>query len=501
LLTTIKVKLVKYFPSLVIRFDTTDSEHGKGAKTGVIHRNRSNLLFPLLSNTRIFINTQTSQKEHNLILWKEITRSLGEFENYKADHSIISTIVGENSTPGLSHEDRMVLKAIFSPNSDKIIKEIKEEWTVRPNIRILLTILLSIILFFIFYEVNNYFNFTRNAGNSIFRQIVSVLIISQLVLASFYVLKFYNDPESSISFSIWQLEIYVCSFSIIVGLLFHSSDILLELFKAKWLRLVLNPFLTIISLYLAYQIIYLFVRGEVLRFMTISIDAITIGLSIVAMRFYLQYEKVKITSLMQEKEYEISRQKEMKIRAELNALQSRINPHFLYNALNSIASLAHIDSKRTESMALSLSKLFRYTLNREVDMISTIGQEIEMTELYLEIEKHRFVERLNYSILVDDKIKERTVPRLLIQPLVENSIKHGISKITGQGFIKVKIFEQGKDLIIEIYDNGPCFPEGLLSGYGLQNTYDKLSLVYKKPYEIKFLNSPEKYVQITLKKI
>jgi two-component system LytT family sensor kinase len=122
-----------------------------------------------------------------------------------------------------------------------------------------------------------------------------------------------------------------------------------------------------------------------------------------------------------------------------------------------------------------------------------------MAELYLEIEKHRFTERLTYNISVDDKLKERTVPRLLIQPLVENSIKHGISKITGQGNIEVKVYEQGKALFIEIYDNGPGFPEGLLSGYGLQNTYDKLSLVYKNPYEIKFVNSPEKYIQIKLK--
>jgi LytS/YehU family sensor histidine kinase len=152
-------------------------------------------------------------------------------------------------------------------------------------------------------------------------------------------------------------------------------------------------------------------------------------------------------------------------------------------------------------MALSLSKLFRYTINRDEEMISTIGQEIEMTELYLEIEKHRFAERLDYVISTDEKLKDQVVPRLLIQPLVENSIKHGISKITGQGIIKVKVYEEEKDLLIEIYDNGPEFPEGLLSGYGLQNTYDKLTLVYKKPYEIKFNNQPEKFVQIRLCKI
>jgi two-component system LytT family sensor kinase len=75
---------------------------------------------------------------------------------------------------------------------------------------------------------------------------------------------------------------------------------------------------------------------------------------------------------------------------------------------------------------------------------------------------------------------------------------NGISQITGQGIIKLKIYEQAKNLFIEIYDNGPEFPQGLITGYGLQNTYDKLTLVYKKPYEIRFVNEPEKYIQIKL---
>ena len=122
-----------------------------------------------------------------------------------------------------------------------------------------------------------------------------------------------------------------------------------------------------------------------------------------------------------------------------------------------------------------------------------------MVQLYLQIEKQRFSDRLNFEIDVSETLYERQVPRFLIQPLVENAIKHGISNITGQGIIKLKIFEQDKNLIIEIHDNGPAFPDGLTKGYGLQNTYDKLKLVYKKPYEIRFVNNPAKYIQIKLK--
>ena len=185
-------------------------------------------------------------------------------------------------------------------------------------------------------------------------------------------------------------------------------------------------------------------------------------------------------------------------RAELNALQARINPHFLYNALNSIAALAHIDPKRTENMALSLSKLFRYNVNREEQSLTSLGQEIEMVQLYLEIEKQRFGEKLDFSINADVSLYERQIPRFLIQPLVENSIKHGISKLKEDGKIILKVYAEDQNLFIEVYDNGPAFPDGVISGYGLQNMYDKLNLIYKKAYEVRFVNQPEKFIQIKL---
>jgi LytS/YehU family sensor histidine kinase len=122
-----------------------------------------------------------------------------------------------------------------------------------------------------------------------------------------------------------------------------------------------------------------------------------------------------------------------------------------------------------------------------------------MVTLYLAIEKNRFEEKLSYKIEVEEKLREKLIPRFLIQPLVENSIKHGISKITEQGLIVIKVFEIKNEIFIKIFDNGPGFPDGLLTGNGLQNTYDKLSLIYKKPYEIKLVNKPEKYIQIVLK--
>lgn len=488
----IKAKIVHFFPSIEVHFDTLDTSFGKGALTGTKQSTNTNLFFHNLSYTKIFINTRfKEQLDRDLFLWQKITRSLANFQNTQQEYKN-SIIIGQTKIPGLTYDDKLVLKAILSKDSPKTLKLFGRSLPTNYS-HILLTVFVSMILFFIFYEINSYFNLGRLFKNAfLLNSIYSILIAQLFILTSFFI-------QNDFLREWYQREIYFCSFALAAGLLFFVSDrILKKEVKVTWLRLTLSPVFTLISLYIAYQIIYLFVRAEFLRFITIDINAIIIGLSIMVVRFYLLYENEKVTSLLQEKEYELTRQRELKNRAELSTLQAKINPHFLYNALNSIAALAHIDSKRTEDMALSLSKLFRYNLNREEDMNSTIRQEIEMVQLYLQIEKQRFPDRLTFEVSITENLYERPVPRFLIQPLVENAIKHGVSQITGQGIIKLKIYEEGKSLFIEIHDNGPQFPQGLVTGYGLQNTYDKLTLVYKKPYEVRFVNEPKKYIQIKL---
>ena len=509
--TDLKAKIVNFFPSIDIYIDSVDSFHGRGALNGHHQFLNANKFYPKLSYNRIFINTIFKEQfDRDLFLWQNIIRSFARFRSKNTDSRYPeyknSIIIGKAKIPGLTSEDKIVLKAILSNNFDK-----KSELFLQhqpPDIsKILLTILITVILFFVFYELNSYFGFGRHIKNVwLLNSVYSVLTAQLFLLTSFIVPTDFMIQTSNLAdnfgrkyFALLDREIYCCGFALIFIWLLTFSDMVFKKYRLRnWLKLMLSPVITLISLYLAYQFIYLFVRAEILRFITIDQNAVIIGLSIVVVRLYLQYENEKISGMLQVKEHELTRQRELKNRAELNTLQAKINPHFLYNALNSIAALAHIDSTRTENMALSLSKLFRYNLNREENMNSTIGQEIEMVELYLQIEKQRFSDRLSFEFDVPKTLYERQVPRFLIQPLVENAIKHGISKITGQGIIKLKIFEQEKSLIIEIHDNGKAFPDGLTTGYGLQNTYDKLRIVYKKPYEIRFVNHPSKYIQIKL---
>ena len=210
---------------------------------------------------------------------------------------------------------------------------------------------------------------------------------------------------------------------------------------------------------------------------------------------YLNHYSASIT---RKKDVEISQLKELQLATELNSLHAQINPHFLYNALNSIASLSKTDGNKTEKMALSLSDLFRYSVNRKGEKMATIQEEVAMVQNYLQIEKFRFEDRLEYTIEVEDSLQKIKIPRFILQPLIENSIKHGISKIEEKGYISLDIYQKNQKLIIAISDNGPDFPEGLISGHGLQSVFDLLRLSFGEQASMNWENLPKKKITITI---
>src|SRR5437762_4384157 len=134
---------------------------------------------------------------------------------------------------------------------------------------------------------------------------------------------------------------------------------------------------------------------------------------------------------LNEKDLEVSKLQALKNKAELDALYSKINPHFLYNALNSIADLSITDGKKARKMTIALADLFRYSINYSNHNYSTVKEEVEMAEVYLQIEKIRFEDQLNYSTQVDKELNHFLVPRFVLQPVVENAVKHGL-KATGK---------------------------------------------------------------------
>ncbi len=223
--------------------------------------------------------------------------------------------------------------------------------------------------------------------------------------------------------------------------------------------------------------------------------------SIVACAYYTYWRKSSnLTRKISEQEYQLLNLEKMKTKAQLNALEARINPHFLYNSLNSIAGLIHEDADKAEDMTIELSKLFRATTGRNEELTHKISEEINLVKSYLQIEQMRFGNRLKYEIEVDPNLKEIVIPRFLLQPLVENAIKHGISKIKENGIIRLQIFEKADEIHIEIHDNGPEFGQALSGGYGLKSVREKLRLIYGEHAALEISDNPEKLLSIRIDK-
>jgi LytS/YehU family sensor histidine kinase len=221
--------------------------------------------------------------------------------------------------------------------------------------------------------------------------------------------------------------------------------------------------------------------------------------AIVSSLYFLYWQRNRqITRKISEQEYQLLNLEKLKTTAELGALQARINPHFLYNALNSIASLVHSDPDKAEEMTILLSKLFRYTTDRNNEHFSSIADELEIVKTYLSIEQVRFGDRLKFTTELQKELEDFQIPRLLLQPIVENAIKHGISKVSGDGKIEVKIQEKQDKILLSVHDSGPLFPEEMASGYGLRSIQDKLRLIYGNDANLEIQND-EKYKAVLIK--
>lgn len=203
-------------------------------------------------------------------------------------------------------------------------------------------------------------------------------------------------------------------------------------------------------------------------------------------------------SIIKQKEFELIKLKELNTKNELKSLHAHINPHFLYNSLNSITSLMHESTSKAEEMMIALSDLFRYSINRKERKMSTIKDEVLMVENYLKIEKIRFEERLQFTISVDDVVLEKEIPMYILQPLIENAVKHGISKTEEIGEINLVITQLQNNLMITIADNGVDFPENLYGGFGLQSVNDLLRLSYGEKASLHWTNTPRKKIEILM---
>jgi two-component system, LytTR family, sensor kinase len=179
---------------------------------------------------------------------------------------------------------------------------------------------------------------------------------------------------------------------------------------------------------------------------------------------------------------EAARLNEELSRAQLEALRRQIEPHFLFNTLNSIVGL--VREQRNEDavrMIAGLSDCLRRVLDSSQNQEATLGEEIEFLEKYLEIQKARFAERLDVRVDVDKELYKAQVPSLILQPMVENAIQHGISRRSRGGSVRVGASQSDGVLVLRVYNDGPKLPpdwETSRSGIGIPNVRNRLQSLY-----------------------
>ena len=164
--------------------------------------------------------------------------------------------------------------------------------------------------------------------------------------------------------------------------------------------------------------------------------------------------------------------------SELNNLKAQLNPHFMFNSMNSIRALIDENPSKAKEAITKLSGILRATLLLDKGKEISLKDELNLVKDYLKLEHIRFEDRLTYEFKISDEVLNYKIPPFIIQTQVENAIKHGISKLPGNGFILIEAFENNKILIIRVINSGKLSHDKPLTGLGFKNSEQRLLLLY-----------------------
>lgn len=190
--------------------------------------------------------------------------------------------------------------------------------------------------------------------------------------------------------------------------------------------------------------------------------------------------------------FELAEVKNQLTQSKLDALQMQLNPHFLFNALHAIHSLIGHDNRKSRKMLLEISQLLRKILELGNQQLISLEEELELFKTYLAIEEERFHDRLTVTYEIDPQVKDTLVPSLLLQPLLENALKHGISLMEGKGEICLNIAHSAKSLNITLgnsYD--PNTSAEASTGIGLQNIRKRLETLFPNDFKLSTEAQPD----------
>lgn len=171
-------------------------------------------------------------------------------------------------------------------------------------------------------------------------------------------------------------------------------------------------------------------------------------------------------------------------KSQLQMLRYQLNPHFLFNSLNSIQALVYENPEHADKMITELSEFLRFTLRDKDKLFIPLGEEVNIIEKYLSMEKTRFPDRLDYKISVTQQASNIEVIAFILQPFVENAVKHGLKSSPEKLFITVQAFSDNQNLYLKIKNTGHWIDNNDNKGIGIKNVYDRLKMAYPDKYNL-----------------
>ncbi len=305
-----------------------------------------------------------------------------------------------------------------------------------------------------------------------YKRIVSIIYLSFLGVLFTHIYRFLIKKWKWVDIPLKKIIGRVLIASVIIGLaIFIPASILSYLIKTNFSErlspgLIITAWFNLSTIIVVWSLIYFLVH------------------------YFENYRKVEIERLIWEaavKDFE------------LKTLKSQLNPHFMFNALNSIRSLIEENPEHAKNAINLLSNIFRYSLKIERIESVPLSEEMQTVADYLSLEQIRFEERLKFKIDIDDQAKFIEIPPMMIQTLVENGIKHGISKIPEGGTIDISGRIVDSYLNIKIINSG-YFDNELMNksnGYGISNTRQRLNIIYGEQATFSIMNK-ENFVEVII---
>ena len=321
----------------------------------------------------------------------------------------------------------------------------------------------------------------RTPKSILFYLVTWVVFIMAQVLVLYY---FYEFP---LRYATWDASIYLIFYSFLglglwypIRFIYMSESnvfskilnfiglgtgtlVLWQLLGSSFLRLVLNE------------------HENLIDFNKLVMPMRLLAGALIFMILSLAYYLIMFYTSLEDKKISEANLKAQARESELMMLKYQLNPHFLFNSLNSINSLTLSDPEKARNMIVKLSAYLRYSLESDQEYFKELKGEIDNIRRYLEIEKTRFGERINYEEFIDDSCLELKVPSMILQPLFENAIKHGVHESTDPVLIQMKCNSSDDFLIMEVR-NTMLENRKLIkgTGTGLNNVGDRLFSAYRK---------------------